>query len=410
MNKPVIVVHYHELWLKGRNRNFFLAKLSLALRRALDGLSVTRIGRPGDRLLIELDDEAHLPEATRRLRRVSGISSFAVARAVERDLDALCRAAWEEVAPEKFSSFAVRAKRSDKSFPHNVVEIERAVGRHLLDHLRAAGREVRVNLDHPELICRIEIPPGPALVYARRVPGPGGLPPNTGGRMVCLLSGGFDSAVAAWKMMKRGAHMTFVHFYGGGARPGESSVHVARELVRTLTPWQFTSKLFLVPFEEVQREVVHSAPETFRLLLYRRLMLRIAEQLARRDHAIAIVAGDSLGQVASQTLKNMVAVGDCVRMAVFRPLAGDDKIEIIEIAKRIGTHDISAEPFHDCCPVFLPKVPALHATPAELDAAEATLDVRALVRRGVDGAQTERFRFAAGRVENVVGKLEGLKV
>ncbi len=410
MKKPVIVVHYHELWLKGRNRNFFLAKLSLALRRALDGLSVTRIGRPGDRMLIELDNEAHLPEAIERLRRVSGISSFAVARTAERDLDALCRAAWEEVAPEKFSSFAVRAKRSDKSFPHDVTVIERTVGGYLLDHLRGAGREVRVDLDHPELTCRIEIPPGPALVFARRISGPGGLPPNTGGRMVCLLSGGFDSAVAAWKMMKRGAHMTFVHFYGGGARPGESSVHVARELLRTLTPWQFTSKLFLVPFEEIQREVVHSAPETFRLLLYRRLMLRIAEQLARRDHAIAIVAGDSLGQVASQTLKNMVAVGDCVRMPVFRPLAGDDKIEILAIAKQIGTYDISAEPFHDCCPVFLPKVPALHATSAELDAAEATLDVRALVCRGVDGAQTERFRYAAGRVESVVGKLEGLKV
>jgi thiamine biosynthesis protein ThiI len=329
---------------------------------------------------------------------------------VERDLDALCRAAWEEVAPEKFPSFAVRAKRSDKSFPHDVTVIERTVGGYVLDHLRAAGREVRVDLNHPELTCRIEIPPGPALVYARRIAGPGGLPPNTGGRMVCLLSGGFDSAVAAWKMMKRGAHMTFVHFYGGGARPGESSVHVARELVRTLTPWQFTSKLFLVPFEEIQREVVHAAPETFRLLLYRRLMLRIAEQLARRDHAIAIVAGDSLGQVASQTLKNMVAVGDCARMPVFRPLAGDDKIEILAIAKQIGTYDISAEPFHDCCPAFLPKVPALHATSAELDAAEAALDVRALVRRGVEGAQTERFRYAAGRVESVVGKLEGLKV
>jgi thiamine biosynthesis protein ThiI len=408
VKKPVIVVHYHELWLKGRNRNFFLAKLSLALRRALDGLSVTRIGRPGDRMLIELDNEAHLPEAIVRLRRVSGISSFAVAQTVERDLDALCRAAWEEVAPEKFSSFAVRAKRSDKSFPQDVTVIERTVGGYLLDNLRAAGREVRVDLDHPELTCRIEIPPGPALVFARRISGPGGLPPNTGGRMVCLLSGGFDSAVAAWKMMKRGAHMTFVHFYGGGARPGESSVHVARELVRTLTPWQFTSKLFLVPFEEIQREVVHSAPETFRLLLYRRLMLRIAEQLARRDHAIAIVGGDSLGQVASQTLKNMVAVGDCARMPVFRPLAGDDKIEILAIAKQIGTYEISAEPFHDCCPVFLPKVPALHATSAELDAAEATLDVRALVRRGVDGAQTERFRYAAGRVENVVGTLESV--
>jgi thiamine biosynthesis protein ThiI len=410
VSKSFIVVHYHELWLKGRNRSFFLAKLALALRRALDGLPVERIGRPGDRLLVELGNQADLPEAILRLQRVSGISYFAVARTVERDLDALGRAAWEEVEPERFSTFAVRAKRSDKSFPHNVAEIERVVGRYLLDHLRAAGREVRVHLDAPELTCRIEIPPGPALVYARRIPGPGGLPPNTGGRMLCLLSGGFDSAVAAHKMMNRGAHITFAHFYGGGARPGESSVHVARELVRKLTPWQYTAKLFLVPFEAVQREIVRLAPENYRVLLYRRMMLRIAEQLARRDHALALITGDSLGQVASQTLHNMVAVGECVRMPVFRPLAGDDKLTILEHGRRIGTHDVSVEPFHDCCPVFLPKTPALHATAAELDEAESALDIPGLVRRGLEGAQVERFQYVGGRVAAVVRALEGLKV
>jgi len=411
VNPPVIVVHYHELWLKGRNRNFFLAKLSQALRHALDGLDVRRIGRPGDRMLIELGDAAHLPEAVRRLERVAGVSYYAVARPVERDMDAICRAAWVEVEPLQFTTFAVRAKRSDKSFPHIVTEIERTVGRHLLEKLRAAGRDTRVHLDAPELTCRIEIPPGPsALVYARKIPGAGGLPPNSGGRMLCLLSGGFDSAVAAYKMIKRGAHVSFAHFYGGGARPGESSVHVARELVRALVPWQYTAKLFLVPFEPLQREIVHSAPEAYRILLYRRLMLRIAEQLARRDHAQALITGDSLGQVASQTLKNLVSVGDCVRMPVFRPLAGDDKQEIIELARKIGTHDISAEPFHDCCPVFLPKAPALHASATELDQAEATLDLPGLVRRGVECVQVERFRFVGGRIEGVLKVLEGSKV
>jgi thiamine biosynthesis protein ThiI len=409
MPKPVIVVHYHELWLKGRNRGFFLGKLTLALRRALDGLAVERIGRPGDRLLVELGEGVVLDEVRARLARVLGVANYAVAQRVERDIEAICRAAWEEIEPLEFSTFAVRAKRSDKSFPLRVMEMETQVGRYLLEKLRAAGRDVRVHLDDPEITCHIEITPGPALVYARKIPGLGGLPANTGGRMMCLLSGGFDSAVAAYKMMRRGAHVSCVHFWGGGARAGESSVHVARELVRKLVPYQFTAKLFLVPFEPLQREIVSYAPETFRLLLYRRLMLRIAEQLAHRDHAQALVVGDSLGQVASQTLQNMVAVGDAVRMPVFRPLAGDDKLEILALARKIGTHDISAEPFHDCCPVFLPRVPALHATAQELDEAEATLfsassgasSVETLMRRGVEAATVERFRYAGGRVEQV---------
>ena len=402
---PVIVVHYHEVWLKGRNRDFFLSKLAWALRRALEGLPVVRVERPGDRLLIELGEGARLDEAMARVQRVLGIAYFAVARPVAREVDAICRAAWDEVQTESFRTFAVRAKRSDKSFPMRTVELEAAVGRHLLEQLRAAGREVRVHLDDPELTCRIEITPGPALVYARKIPGAGGLPANTAGRMMCLLSGGFDSAVAAYKMMKRGAHVSFVHFWGGGARPGESSVHVARELVRRLVPYEFTAKLYLVPFEAIQREIVRDAPETYRLLLYRRMMLRIAERLAQRDHGHALVAGDSLGQVASQTLQNMVAVGAAAHMPLFRPLVGDDKQEIIALARHIGTYEISAEPFHDCCPVFLPKVPALHASPEDLEKAEAALDVADLVKCGVQSAALERFRYACGRVEQV-DKLE----
>ena len=401
MSRPVIVVHYHELWLKGRNRKFFLGKLCVAVSRALDGMAIRHIARPGDRLLVELGESARLDEAVERMGRVFGVAYYAVARPVERDLEAVCRAAWDEVSPQPFATFAVRAKRSDKSFPVRAAEIESTVGRYLLERLRASGREVRVCLDEPELTCRIEITPGPVLVYVRKIPGAGGLPPNTAGRMTCLLSGGFDSAVAAYKMMKRGAHLTYVHFFGGGARPGESSVHVARELVSKLVPYQFTAKLYLVPFEPIQREIVRSAPESYRLLLYRRMMLRIAEKLAHREHAIALIVGDSLGQVASQTLHNMVSVGEAARLPVFRPLAGDDKLEILAVARKIGTYNISAEPFHDCCPVFLPRAPALHATPEDLSTAEATLDVPALVRCGVETATLERFRYAGGQVERV---------
>jgi thiamine biosynthesis protein ThiI len=176
--------------------------------------------------------------------------------------------------------------------------------------------------------------------------------------MVCLLSGGFDSAVAAYKMMRRGAHVTFVHFWGGGAKPGESSVHVARALVERLVPYQFSAKLYMVPFEPIQREIVRSAPESYRLLLYRRMMLRIAERIARKNHAEAIITGDSLGQVASQTLQNMVAVGAASPMPVFRPLAGDDKQEIL-----------------------------------------AQLNVWELVKRAMDTVTLEKYSYTAGRIE-----------
>lgn len=396
---PVIVVHYHELWLKGRNRRFFLGKLITALRHSLEGIAVERIEQPGDRLLIRLGEEARLDDAIQRVGRVLGIAYYAVARPAERNLEALCRAAWEEMEPLKFSTFAVRAKRSDKSFPHGSIEIETVVGRYVLEKLREQGREVRVQLKDPEVKCHIEVTPGPLLVYARKIPGAGGLPANTAGRMMCLLSGGYDSAVAAYLMMKRGAHLGFVHFYGTGARPGESSLHVASNLVRQLVPYQFIARLYRVPFEAIQREIVRSAPENVRLLLYRRMMLRIAQVFARRDRALAIVNGDSLGQVASQTLRNLVAVDAAATMAVFRPLAGMDKIEILAMARKIGTYDISSEPFHDCCPVFLPRSPELSASPDELANAEQGLDIETLVALGIQGATIERFSCAGGQVE-----------
>lgn len=399
MSQPVIVVHYHELWLKGGNRRFFLGKLFTALRQALQGIPVDRIEQPGDRFLVRLGAGASLDEAIQCVERVLGVAYYAVARPVERDLDAICRTAWTEIESLPFTTFAVRAKRSDKTFPHTVMQIESAVGRYLLDQLRARGRDVRVQLGNPDLTCRIEITPGPAVVYARKIEGPGGLPANTAGRVTCLLSGGYDSAVAAYLLMKRGAHLTFVHFYGTGARPGESSLHVADGLARQLVRYQFNAKLYRVPFEAVQREIVRYAPEDFRILLYRRMMLRIAQVIAKRDRSLALLTGDSLGQVASQTLRNLVAVESVAAMPVFRPLIGADKLEILALAREIGTYEISSEPFHDCCPVFMPRTPALFATPEQLDAAESGLDIPSLVTMGIRGASVQKLKYEFGRVE-----------
>jgi tRNA uracil 4-sulfurtransferase len=404
MSNPVIVVHYHELWLKGRNRRFFLGKLFTALRKALEGIPVRRIEQPGDRFIVRLGDGASLEEATARVSRVLGIAFYAVAKPVERSMEALCRAAWDEVEPLQFANFAVRAKRSDKQFPHTSMEIDSTIGRYLLDRLHERGRDVRVKLTDPELTCYVEITPGPALVYARRIPGTGGLPANTAGRMMCLLSGGYDSAVAAYHMMKRGAHLSFAHFYGTGARPGESSLHIASELVRRLVPYQFHAKLYRVRFEAIQREIVRYAPEDYRVLLYRRMMLRIAEVLAKGARSLALVTGDSLGQVASQTLRNLIAVEAAARMPVFRPLIGTDKMEILATARKIGTYETSSEPFHDCCPVFMPRTPALYASAEELDEAESKLDIRALIAQGVRETSVECFHYRGGKVEVVPPK------
>lgn len=401
-----IVVHYHELWLKLGNRLFFLHQLRQAMRRALEGISVVRITQPGDRYLIELEDVAQTDLAIRRLQQVFGISHLAVARRVEWShrsfeevLPRICETAWQEIRTENFLTFAVRAKRSDKRFPHNAMFLEREVGGKLYDKLEATGRAAKVNLKNPDLTCRIEVTRGPILIYARRIEGPGGLPPNTAGRLTCLLSGGFDSAVAAYKMMKRGAHLSFVHFWGGGAEPGESSIHVARRLVEKLVPWQGSAKLYLVPFEPLQREIAARADESFRTLLYRRLMLRIAERLALREKSKGLVTGDSLGQVASQTLQNLQSVGSIARLPLYRPLVGDDKLEIQNLAEKIGTYEISAEQFHDCCVILQPKSPALFASSEQLDFAEAQCDTPALFERGLQSTTLERFKFKAGNVE-----------
>jgi tRNA uracil 4-sulfurtransferase len=401
MNDPVIVVHYHEVWLKGRNRRFFLRQLQSSLRLALQGLPVRRIEPLGDRMIVWLEDGAAVNEVAARLGRVLGIAFYAVAQPVEPRIEGLCAAAWKEVEPQQFSSFAIRTKRSDKSFPHSSTQTESAIGKYVLDHLRAENRDVKVRLNDPEVTCHVEIMRRIALVYGRKIAGAGGLPANTAGRMMCLLSGGFDSAVAAYHMMKRGAHVSFIHFYGAGAEPGESSSHVAAELVRQLVPYQAHAKLYRVPFESIQREIASGAPEEFRILLYRRMMLRIAEAFARRDHALALITGDSMGQVASQTLRNMVAVDAASKLVVFRPLVGTDKEEIIATARKIGTYTISAEPFHDCCPVFLPRHPALYASAEDLAKGESNLDIDSLLFAGIRGASLLKYEYKSGRVEAV---------
>ena len=394
----LLLLHYHEMWLKGGNRSFFLHHFAVSIREQLGGLGPVRVELEDGRVLARLESEQALAKAVDLVKRIFGVAYYAVAVEVERDLAAVEQAAVAHLAGESFRTFAVRVRRADKTLPFRSHDAEQRLGRAILDWAAQAGRPISVHLSHPDVTCYVEFTSRRALVYSKKLPGRGGMASNTAGKLVCLLSGGYDSAVAAYKMMKRGARLIFVHFHGVAARAGEASEPVAREIVCTLVPYQGAARLYLVPFHELQREVVLGAPESFRILIYRRLMLRIAEAIARKQRALGLVVGDSLGQVASQTLQNMAAVGAVARLPLYRPLAGDDKQEILDLARRIGTYDISSERFTDCCPVFLPRSPRLFATAEELDGAEASLDIPAMVRRGLDAARCEIYKFVDGRV------------
>jgi thiamine biosynthesis protein ThiI len=397
MNR-VFILHYHEIWLKGGNKNYFLSRLIAAVKRALADLPVAGPQFTSERLLLQPRSEEAIPQIIERLRRIFGLAYVAVAREVVSDPEALGAAACEMMAEKNPRTFAVRAKIADSEFPMNSMELERELGRQILEHLRARGSEVKVKLNAPEVTCWVEVIPGQAFLYADRVEGAGGLPAVTSGRLVALLSGGFDSGVAAYKMMRRGAHVSFVHFFGPPSASRSSSRPVAEEIVRTLTPYQFTSRLYLVPFDAVQRQIVAAAHESFRVLLYRRMMARIAREIARAERALGLVTGDSVSQVASQTLHNLAVLDRGLDVPIYRPLAGDDNTEILRLARAIGTYKISCEPFEDCCPRFMPRSPAIFTRPEQLDDAESGLDIESLVTLGLEGASALDFKFENGEV------------
>ena len=246
----------------------------------------------------------------------------------------------------------------------------------------------------------MEVLPDEAFVYAGRTPGPGGLPVGTSGVVAALLSGGIDSPVAAWRMMKRGCRVVFVHFHSVPYLPATSQAK-ARALAERLTAWQYESCLCLVPLGEIQREVVLSVPPPLRVVVYRRLMVRIAEALGRRHGAQALVSGESLGQVASQTLTNLARINEAAGVPLLRPLIGMDKLEITAEAKHLGTYEISIEPDADCCTLFTPRHPSTGVSSSELTRAESRLDMARLVSQGCEGAVVERFVFP-GRRETAV--------
>lgn len=385
----IILLKLGELVLKGLNRRSFEEKLMSNAKRRLRGLGSFRVTTKQSITYVEpLSGDCDMDAAFEAMKRVFGAAGVCRCRACAKDKDAMLATVKEFLGPqlEAARTFKVESKRSDKAFPLNSIQLSQYIGGELDD----AYPNLTAEMHRPDLTVYVEVRDDAAFVHGNTEPGAGGLPVGMGGRAVSLLSGGIDSPVASWMMAKRGLSLDMIHFFSYPYTSEEAKQKVL-DLAKILTPW--TGRLFVhvVPFTAIQEELRRSCPEELFTILMRRFMMRISTEAARRIGAGAIVTGESLGQVASQTMEAMRCTGAVTDLPVFRPVVGMDKEEIVRISRKIGTFDTSILPYEDCCTVFTPRHPKLKPTVEECEAAEAALDIDAMVQDAVD--HIERIRI-----------------
>ena len=376
-------VHYAEVGLKGKNRVFFEKRLANNIKIVLRGTGYAEVERLHDRILVHLGEHADIPKIKECLQHVMGIAHFELSCCTENNIAAIKAAALQHIQDIACESLKVETKRSDKTFPLTSPEVSTEVGGHLV---RETG--IRADMHNPDLTCWIKITHNAAYISAEKIQGIGGLPVGVSGKVLVMLSGGIDSPVAAWQMIKRGAKAVFIHFYSY-PYTDKASLEKVIEIAQILAVSNYRSIIYLVPFADLQQTIVTATPAPFRVLLYRRMMTRIAQRVATLVDAEALVTGESLAQVASQTLTNLRAIEAIAEIPILRPLIGEDKAEIITKAQRIGTFDISTRPHQDCCSLFVPKHPATRASVTELADAESGLDVDALVEDALNNLEKQ---------------------
>ncbi len=384
-----LIGRFHEIGLKGRNRWRFVDELKRNLVAIFADYRLGKIRGEGLRLKVAIPDE--VPEAVVRERAalLFGLQNFSLSRRVENDIGAITQAAVDTVSlsANGAKTFRVSARRTEKRFALNSMEIDRIVGAEISERFG-----LKVKLDNPDFDVTIEILPDGAYISAGKLEGAGGLPVGVTGLGMVLLSGGIDSPVAAYRMMRRGLRVNFVHFHSYPL-VSSASREKACDLAAHLTRYEARSTLYLVPFADVQRTIVARAPRPLRVILYRRFMLRISEALAAKHGAQTLVTGESLGQVASQTLENMTVIQQAITVPVLRPLIGMDKTEIVTEARRLGTFETSILPDQDCCSLFVPAHPETRARLDQVMAAEAVLDVDKMVAQAVLTTEAVQLTF-----------------
>lgn len=379
------VAHYHEIALKGKNRPRFVRQLIRNIRFAMNHLPLDSVRDEGGRLLLTFADDIDPHSVRERLRSVFGIAHFSLGETGSRDISVLKKEIGDRLEGRGSLRFCVRTQRSDKTYPKSSMEIDREIGAYLVERFGWP-----VQLKDPELTVYVQILPRQSFFHFEKIEGAGGLPVGISGKVMVLISGGIDSPVAAYRMMQRGCSVSFAHFHSYPFL-SKASLEKTEELMKLFVRHQQRIDLFEIPFGEIQQQVVAQAPAALRVVLYRRLMMRIAERLALRERASALVTGESLGQVASQTLRNLCVVEESVGMPILRPLIGMDKSEIEKKAQKIGTYKISIEEDQDCCQLFIPRHPSTGAKRKAVERAEEALDLEAIVEQGVSRAVLKRF-------------------
>lgn len=392
MFERAVLIHYHEIGLKGRNRATFERRLKGNISAAIRGISGDKAKRISSRILVRSPDPSLVHRLAERSAKIPGVAYVSPVFISSRNEHDMNRAALEAVAEAgEFETFAVDSRRSGTDHPVGSMDMNRVIGQHILDN---TGK--KVDLSNPDVTCWVEVVGGDAFIYSRKIRGVGGLPVGSAGKVMSLLSAGIDSPVASYRLMKRGAVVVGVHF-SGRPQTGDLSERLVARIGTVLEEYGGIARIYIVPFGDLQREISLMAPPDLRVLLYRRLMIRVAETIAAFENAKALVTGESLGQVASQTLENIAAVDQSAVLPVMRPLIGTDKLEIISEARSIGTYDLSIQQHEDCCTLFMPRNPATHATVDEVVAGEAELDIPRMIADAVSATSYLEYDCPAYR-------------
>ncbi|PTK92975.1 tRNA 4-thiouridine(8) synthase ThiI [Staphylococcus gallinarum] len=379
-----LLVRYGELTLKGANRKMFVNQLRSNVKRSLMPLQGYKVKANRDRMYIELEEGADIKEMSQRLSKVFGIYSISPVLKIDKTMDAIKEQAIEFAKGyNDGDTFKIDVKRSDKQFPYDTYEIQREVGGAVLQ----GAEHVSVNVRNPDHTIKVEVRLDAVYIYDEVIPGAGGLPVGTGGKTLLMLSGGIDSPVAGMEVMRRGVTIEAIHFHSPPFTSEKAKEKVI-ELTRILSAHVGPIKLHIVPFTTLQKQVNKVVHERYTMTSTRRMMMRVADKLVHQIDANAIVNGENLGQVASQTLKSMYAINHVTSTPVLRPLLTLDKEEIVKKAKAIGTYDVSIQPFEDCCTIFTPKNPVTEPDFDKVEKYEDGFDFEPLVQEAVDGIAT----------------------
>lgn len=376
-----ILIHYGELSLKGLNRPTFERKLLENIAKALKGLKYKKIKKIQGRVILELDKNADPTKFEQSIKRVFGVAWFAFCFTTDATLESIKKLTREKFRLETSTKVKISAKRADKSLPFTSMDVNRELGAYLKEKFN-----VKISLKNPEKELFVELADGKAYLFDRKIKGLYGLPVGVSGKVLHLLSGGIDSPVAAWLLMKRGCKVDFLHFHAYQKFDKDKNAKIVK-LAKILTKYCFTSRIFFVPFYPFEAEAIE-APPKYRLILFRRFMVRVAEEIANQNNIKALGSGENLAQVSSQTLENMSVISRATYLPIFRPLLTYEKNEIVELAKKIGTFETSVTPYKDCCSLFLTKHPATKASLEKVEAFERRMNLKDAIKESIEKLET----------------------